>query len=92
VASRSARRVELSPREDRLARGLLDGAATADELVAITGMPIAAVLAGLTALEVAGLAVGAYGRYRAAGFLAIADPGTAPRDPSSAPNAAEPAA
>jgi hypothetical protein len=55
-------------------------------------MPIAAVLAGLTALEVAGLAVGAYGRYRAAGFLAIADPGTAPRDPSSAPGAAEPAA
>jgi DNA processing protein len=91
-ASRSARRVELSPREDRLARGLLDGAATADELVAITGMPIAAVLAGLTALEVAGLAVGAYGRYRAAGFLAIADPGTAARDPSSAPGAAEPAA
>ena len=90
--SRAARRVELSPREDRIARALLDGAATADELVALTGMPIAAVLAGLTALEAAGLAEGAYGRYRVAGFLAIADPGPAPRGPSAPPGAAEPAA
>ncbi|MEW5989791.1 MAG: DNA-processing protein DprA [Chloroflexota bacterium] len=90
--SRAARRIELSPREDRLARGLVDGAATADELVATTGMPIAAVLAGLTALEAAGLATGAFGRYRPAGFLAIADPGTAPRDPAMSSEPAEPAA
>lgn len=70
----AARRSELSTREDRIAGGLVAGGTTADELVALTGMPIAAVLAGLTALEAAGLAVGAYGRYRPAGFLAAADP------------------
>jgi DNA processing protein len=69
----AARRVELSPREDVIARGLASGAATADELVALTRMPIAAVLAGLTALETAGLVVGAYGRYRPAGALAAAE-------------------
>jgi len=78
LPSVAARRAELSPREDRIARAMLDGAATADELVAITGMPIAAVLAGLTALEHAGLAVGSYGRYRVAGQLAAAE--TAPAD------------
>jgi DNA processing protein len=66
----AARRVELSPREDAIARGLSGGAVTADELVAVTGMTIAAVLAGLTGLEAAGLATGAYGRYRPAGRLA----------------------
>lgn len=71
--SKAARRVELTAREDAIARGLLAGAATADELVACTGMPIGAVLGGLTALEAAGLVVGAYGRYRPAGFLASAD-------------------
>jgi predicted Rossmann fold nucleotide-binding protein DprA/Smf involved in DNA uptake len=70
--------VELSPREDRIARGLSDGNATVDELAAATGMPVAAILAGLTALESAGLAVGRFGRYRPAGFLAIADPGSPP--------------
>ncbi|MCI0584162.1 MAG: DNA-processing protein DprA [Chloroflexi bacterium] len=90
--SPAARRVELAPREDEIARGLLAGAATADELVATTGMPIAAVLAGLTALEAAGLASGAYGRYRPAGFLAIADPGTGHPDPPEAAESADPAA
>jgi predicted Rossmann fold nucleotide-binding protein DprA/Smf involved in DNA uptake len=88
----AARRVELSPREDRIARALLDGGTTADEFVAMTGMPIAAVLAGLTALEAAGLAVGGFGRYRVAGFLAVADPGPAPADASPGPGAADPAA
>jgi len=88
----TARRVELSPREDRIARGLLDGAATADELVAVTGMPIAAVLAGLTALEAAGLVVGGYGRYRVAGYLAIADAGDGSHDPPAIRSADEPAA
>jgi len=74
--SAAARRVELSPREDAIARWLISGAATADELVALTKMPIAAVLAGLTALETAGLAVGAYGRYRPAGGLAGAEVAT----------------
>ena len=88
----AARRVELSPREDRIARALIDGGTTADELVAMTGMPVAAVLAGLTALEAAGLAVGGFGRYRLAGFLAVADPGPAPGDASPGPGAADPAA
>ena len=73
TATPAARRVELSPREDAIARWLISGASTADELVAVTQMPIAAVLAGLTALETAGLAVGAYGRYRPAGGLAAAE-------------------
>jgi predicted Rossmann fold nucleotide-binding protein DprA/Smf involved in DNA uptake len=90
--SAAARRVELSPREDHIARALLDGGSTADELVAMTGMPVAAVLAGLTALEAAGLAVGGFGRYRVAGFLAVADPGSAPGDASPGPVAADPAA
>jgi DNA processing protein len=88
----AARRVELSPREDRIARALLDGGTTADELVAMTGMPVAAVLAGLTTLETVGLAVGGFGRYRVAGFLAVADPGPAPGDTSPGPGAADPAA
>jgi DNA processing protein len=88
----ASRRVELSSREAQIAQGLVDGAATVDELVAVTRMPIAAVLAGLTALEALGLAVGGYGRYRVAGLLAIADPGAAVREPSATPGAAEPAA
>jgi predicted Rossmann fold nucleotide-binding protein DprA/Smf involved in DNA uptake len=88
----AARRVELSPREDRIARALLDGGVTADELVAMTGMPVAAVLAGLTALEAAGLVVGGFGRYRVAGFLAIADPGPAPGDASPRRGPADPTA
>jgi len=92
AASRAARRVELSPREDRIARSLAAGAATADELVATTGMPIAAVLAGLTALEAAGLAVGAYGRYRTAGYLAFAEVGREPSEPGDAAEPADPAA
>jgi hypothetical protein len=55
-------------------------------------MPVAAVLAGLTALEAAGLAVGGFGRYRVAGSLAVADPGPAPGDASPSPVAADPAA
>jgi DNA processing protein len=68
----AARRLELAPREAQIATGLAAGAATADELVAVTGLAIGAVLAGLTALEAQGLATGAYGRYRPAGFLAAA--------------------
>jgi DNA processing protein len=81
----AARQVELAPREARIARALVTGAATADELVALTGLTIPAVLAGLTALEAAGLAVGAYGRYRPAGFLASAG------DPARGGAAAPPA-
>ncbi len=56
----------------RIARELLDGHTTADELVATTGLPIAVILAALTLLEGRRLVVSAYGRYRPAGALAVA--------------------
>ena len=59
----------------RIARELLAGHTTADELVARTGLPIAAILAALTLLEARLLVVSAYGRYRPAGALAIATDG-----------------
>ena len=68
---------DLGETPGRIARGLADGLATVDELVAVTGLPVATVLATLTILERAGLAVGVHGRYRPAGTLAIqqsADP------------------
>jgi DNA processing protein len=89
--STAARRVELAPHEERIARGLISGGATADELVALTGLTIPAVLAGLTALESAGLAVGGYGRYRPAGHLA-ASVELGPGRPSEPAEPAEPAA
>lgn len=55
--------LDLPAREGMLLRGLAAGASTADELAAAVNLPIAAVLAGLTALETRGLADGAYGRY-----------------------------
>jgi DNA processing protein len=58
----------------RLGRELVLGRATVDELVAVTGWPVASVLAGLTILEAKGLAMGVHGRYRPAGGLLLADP------------------
>ena len=58
----------------QVARGLVDGAVTVDELVVATSLPVATVLATLTILERGGLAVGVHGRYRAAGTLAIQVP------------------
>ena len=55
--------------EARLARALVAGRATVDELVAVTDLPVASVLAGVTMLERRGFAIGAYGRYRPAGPL-----------------------
>jgi len=65
---------DLGQTPGRIARGLVDGLATVDELVAVTGLPVATVLATLTILERAGLAVGVHGRYRPAGTLAIQQP------------------
>ena len=72
----SARAVlaSLGAAERTVAGALVDGLATADELVAATGLPIAAVLGTVTLLEGRGLAVGAYGRYRPAGALATLAP------------------
>jgi DNA processing protein len=65
----------------RLGRELVLGRRTVDELVAVTGWPIASVLAGLTLLERRGLAIGVYGRFRPAGHLAGMDPAEARQRP-----------
>ncbi|MFL5688983.1 MAG: hypothetical protein ACJ77I_08325, partial [Chloroflexota bacterium] len=57
----------------RLGREIVDGRATVDELVAVSGWPVATVLAALTMLEARGLVVGIHGRYRPAAGLAAAD-------------------
>lgn len=54
----------------RVAEALLAGAATVDELVAVTSLPVATVLAAITRLESADLVAGAYGRYVPTGGLA----------------------
>lgn len=60
---------DLGPAARQVAVVLLDGTATADEIVALTDLPIAAVLAVLGNLQRLGLAVGVHGRYRPAGSL-----------------------
>jgi DNA processing protein len=60
---------DLGRTEAVVARSLVDGHATVDELVATTDLPVATVLAALTLLERRGLTSGAHGRYRPAGTL-----------------------
>jgi DNA processing protein len=76
--------VEVGPAAGRIGREVVLGRATVDELVAVTGWPVASVLATLTVLERAGLVVGVHGRFRAAGSLAAAAPTTGRRRRSSA--------
>jgi DNA processing protein len=61
--------------ERRVADALTRGATSVDSLVEATDLPPATVLAALTMLEVRGLVVGSFGRYRTVGTLA----GQAPR-------------
>ena len=79
----AAATVELGEVPRRIAGELLAGRTTVDELVAATGLPVAAVLTALTLLEGRGLVVDAYGRYRPAGLLAsrAADVPSDPRRP-----------
>jgi DNA processing protein len=77
---------ELGATTGRVGEGLVAGHATVDELVAVTGFPVATVLASLTLLERQGLAVGVFGRYRPAGTLALAEPRRV-RQTRSAPKA-----
>jgi DNA processing protein len=65
----AAAQQELGRTEAVVARGLLAGHATVDELVATTDLPVATVLAALTLLQRRGLTTGAHGRYRPAGTL-----------------------
>jgi DNA processing protein len=71
-ASSGAILTDAAPSERAVAEALLAGAAIADEIVAVTGLPIGAVLGALTRLETAGLVAGTHGRYRPSGALAVA--------------------
>ncbi len=59
----------LGPTVGRVAEAVVAGAATIDELVAVTDLPVATVLAAIGLLEGRGLVVGMHGRYRAVGAL-----------------------
>lgn len=63
----------LGPTEAAVAQAVCDGRATLDALAGETGLPTATILGALTRLELRGLVVEAYGRYRAHGFLATRD-------------------
>jgi DNA processing protein len=69
--------------EREVAVALAAGRGSVDELVAATGQPGATLLGALTGLELRGLVVETFGRYRPAG--ALATPGSAP--PSGAARA-----
>jgi DNA processing protein len=75
--------VEVGEAAGRIAREVLIGRATVDELVAVTGWPVASVLTALTVLERQGLVVGIHGRFRVAGRLAATDPTAKPRRSSA---------
>ncbi len=64
--------VELGGTAAGIGRHVVAGRVTVDELVAVSGLPVATVLSALTLLEARGLVHGAYGRYRPAGLLAAA--------------------
>jgi hypothetical protein len=88
-AATAALLLELGETARQIAGHILAGYRTADELVATTGLPVAAVLATLTVLEARGLIVGVYGRFRPVGALAIAaDSGSLPRVAPSGPGTA----
>jgi DNA-binding IclR family transcriptional regulator len=65
--------MELGGTAGRIGRELVAGRTTVDELVAVTGLPVATVLGALTLLEDRGLVRDAYGRYRPVGALAVVE-------------------
>lgn len=69
----------LGPVERVIAREVAAGRGSVDELVVATGAPGATVLGALTSLEIRGLVLETFGRYRAAGSLALADASRRPR-------------
>jgi DNA processing protein len=60
---------DLGRAASQVATSLAQGLTTVDELVAVTDLPVGAVLATLAVLEDRGLVAGAHGRYRPAGPL-----------------------
>jgi DNA processing protein len=67
---RTVAHVELGPVERALVDAFAAGASTSDDLVRLLGQPVATILSAITMLELRGLVVGAYGRYRLSGRLA----------------------
>jgi len=72
--SREAVLATLGPVERLVASEVAAGRGSVDELVLATGGPGAMVLGALTSLEIRGLVVETFGRYRAAGPLASVEP------------------
>lgn len=72
---RSALLATLGTVEALVAGLLADGATTVDELADGADLPVATILGTLTLLEIRGLVVGSYGRYRPIGPLAAMSPG-----------------
>jgi DNA processing protein len=64
--------LELGPTARTIAREIVAGRGSLDELVAETALAPATVLGVITLLELRGLAISTFGRYRAAGQLATA--------------------
>jgi DNA processing protein len=60
--------------ESVIARAIVGGRVTVDEIVASSGLTVASVLAALVMLERRGLVAGVQGRYRPSGTLVGADP------------------
>ena len=77
--SLEAELIELGATARAVGMELVRGRGTLDELVVATDQPAATVLGALTMLELRGLAVSAYGRYRPAGRLASSGGRTATR-------------
>ncbi len=75
--SRAALFATLGVAEATVAAAMTAGACTVDELAARTDLPVSSVLGTLTLLEIRGLIVGTYGRYRPVGALAAVAPGPA---------------
>jgi DNA processing protein len=72
VATPGAVLASLPPVEQAIAAAIARGSTSVDELVAATDLGGATVLGALTALEIRGLVLETFGRYRAAGPLAAA--------------------
>jgi predicted Rossmann fold nucleotide-binding protein DprA/Smf involved in DNA uptake len=60
--------------ERAIAAAVVAGTSSVDELALVSGLGPATVLGALTALEIRGLVMETYGRYRASGPLASGGP------------------
>ncbi len=82
----------LAPDERVVGSALLEGAVIVDEIVAVTGLSVGAVLGALTRLEAAGKLSASHGRYRLEGAWATRAPRRLARAPEPASERATPAA